>query len=67
MQHIVVQEDSSYQGSATAAKALTPGSACHAILRLGFKVLRRPPLEQELPGKSILTAMGWWAPSSAMS
>jgi hypothetical protein len=31
----------------------------NAILRLGFKILRRPPLEQELSGKSILTAMGW--------
>jgi hypothetical protein len=29
------------------------------VLRLGFKILRRPPLDQELSGKSILTAIGW--------
>jgi uncharacterized membrane protein YbhN (UPF0104 family) len=29
------------------------------LLRIAFKILRRPPLEQELSAKSILTAIGW--------
>jgi hypothetical protein len=31
----------------------------NALLRLGFKILRRPALEQPLTGKVIAVAMGW--------
>lgn len=31
----------------------------NALLRLGFKVLRRPPLERPLTAKALMAAMGW--------
>lgn len=34
-------------------------SVLNRLLRLGFKILRRPPLEQELTGRVILKSLGW--------